>query len=150
MGFLKTAVNYLSFVIAGVILIIAALILHLWPASWWLEVGSVRVDDSKVGEPVIMAVTRTINRDFLGHWTASLRRLERGKWVPYCSATGAVNYEVDSDLPDPLTLKWWTAPFCHPLEAGKYVMRTTWRVEGAGFLPDKRVRSVSNIFVIKE
>ena len=148
MNFFRTAINYLSFVFAGLTLLVAATAMQLWPASWWFEVDSVRVLDSQVGSPVVMVVNRTINRDFVGDWTASIRRLENGKWVPYCTATGSTNYQVDSELPDPLTLKWWTAPDCHPLEAGKYIMRTTWRINLTGFLPDKDVQATSNIFIV--
>ena len=148
MNFLRTAVNYLSFVFAGLILLLSALVVQLWPASFWFDVASVRVEDSRVGGPVIMAVSRTIHRDFTGEWTTSLRRLQDGKWIAYCTASGATNYQTDSSLPDPLTLQWWTYPDCHPIDEGKYIMRTTWRIKGMGFLPDKEVQATSNIFVV--
>jgi len=148
MNLLRTAVNYLSFVFAGVLLLLAALVVQILPASWWLKVESVRVEDSRVGNPVIMAVNRTIERDFSGEWLSSLRRLQDGRWVSYCTASGATNYQTDSSLPDPLTLQWWTHPDCHPIDEGKYIMRTTWRIKGMGWLPDKEVRATSNIFVV--
>lgn len=145
---LRTVMNWLSLVVAGIILLLVALIMQLTPAWIWFEVDSVRVEDSQVGSPVVMAVNRTIERDFTGDWTTSLRRFEGGKWVSYCTSSGSTNYEVNSSLPDPLTLRWWTYPNCHPIEPGKYILRTTWRIRGMGFLPDKEVQATSNIFVV--
>jgi len=145
---LRTILNYFSFVVAGALLLAAALIIQVWPASWWLDVRSVRVFDSQVGQPVVMAVDRTISRNFRGEWIASIRALETGKWVPFCVARGASHYRTDSVYPDPLSLRWWTYPSCNPLPSGKYVMHTTWVIKGDSFMPDKVVEADSNIFVI--
>lgn len=147
---LRAIVNYFSFFIAGMLLLLTAAVLNFWPSSSWFEVRSVRVFDSKAGESPLMAVDRTIKRDFRGEWLASIRRLENGGWVSFCTAIGHANYEADSHLPDPLTLRWWTYPDCHPLTPGKYVMRTSWVIHGAGPLPDKEVVADSNIFEVRE
>jgi hypothetical protein len=141
--------NAFSFIVAGLLLLAGAAIVQCWPASFWLEVRAVRVFDSHAGHDVVMAVDRIIKRDFRGEWVASIRRLEQGKWVSFCTAMGVTNYGSDSELPDPLTLQWWTYPDCHPLPVGKYQMRTSWVVLGEAFLPDKSVHADSNIFEIK-
>jgi len=146
---LRTIVNYFSFVVAGALLLLTALLIQVWPASFWFDVRSVRVFDSEAGQPVIMAVDRVINRDFRGEWIASIRTMKNGKWVPFCVARGSTNYSTDSTYPDPLTLRWWTHPDCHPLPPGKYLMRTTWVIKGESFLPDKIAQADSNIFEIK-
>lgn len=146
---LRSIMNYLSFIFAGIILLAAFAIMQAWPASFWLDVRSVRVFDSNAGTPSLMAVDRTIKRDFRGEWVASIRRLENGGWVQYCTAKGSANYSEDSKFPDPLTLQWWTYPDCNPLPHGKYVMRTSWVIYGANFLPDKLVQADSNIFEVK-
>ena len=46
---------------------------HGVPASWWLEVASVHIPDASAGQPVRMAVQRTIRRDFVAEWSASVR-----------------------------------------------------------------------------
>ena len=146
---LRAIVNYFSFVFAGVLLLLVMTIIQFWPASFWFDVRDVRVFDSMVGQPVVMAVDRTIRRDFKGEWVASIRSLQNGKWISYCTARGSTNYREDSVLPDPLTLQWWTHPDCHPLPPGKYTMRTTWVIKGESFLPDKLAQADSNIFEIK-
>jgi len=146
---LRSLANYLSFAFAGLFLLVGVAVMHSWPASFWLDVRTVRVFDSKVGEPVLMAVDRTISRDFRGEWLVSIRKLGYGGWVQFCSARGKTNYSADSHLPDPLTLRWWSYPECNPLPPGKYVMRTTWTIHGASFLPEKDVTADSNIFEVK-
>lgn len=146
---LRAVINYFSFFVAGMLLLFMFAAIHLWPSSWWLDVRSVRVFDSIVGKPVLMAVDRTISHDFRGEWLATIRKMEAGRWTSYCTARGSTNYFADSAFPDPLTLQWWTHPDCHPLPAGKYVMRTTWTIKGAGPMPDKVSQADSNIFEIR-
>lgn len=145
---MRQIANFFSFIVAGLLLCLTAAVIQLWPSSFWFEVVSVRVFDAKVGESILMAVDRRINRDFSGSWIASVRRLDGGGWVSYCTATGRTNYAVDSRLPEPLTLRWWTHPECNPLPAGKYQMRTTWVIHGPNLLPDKTVQADSNIFQV--
>lgn len=146
---LRAIINYFSFFVAGMLLLLMAVGINVWPASFWLEVRSIRVFDANVGDTPIMAVDRTIRRDFRGEWIASIRKLESGGWTSYCTAKGSTNYEANSVYPDPLTLKWWTHPDCHPLPPGKYAMRTSWAIKGVGPIPDKEVTADSNIFEIK-
>lgn len=121
---------------------------HLVSPTHWLDVRSVRVFDARVGHPVAMAVDRTIVRDFRGQWLVTIRRQGFGGWETWCNASGSANYSTEAQFPDPLTLQWWTYPDCHPLPAGRYVMRTAWTVMGLGPLPDKEVRVDSNIFEV--
>lgn len=146
----RQLVNMFSFVVAGFLLLASTSVIALWPASFWYEVNAVRVFDTKSGDPVIMAVDRKIHRDFRGEWIASIRRLESIGWVAFCQAEGKANYAKDSQLPEPLTLKWWTHPNCNQLPPGKYVMRTSWVVKGVGIFPDKEVQADSNIFQISD
>ena len=147
---LRAAINYLSFVVAGVILLVVAIVIQFLPtASWWFEVRSIRVFDAKEGEPVPMAVDRSINRPFRGQWVTSIRRLENNGWVMYCSVDGATNYSPKASLPDPLYLNWWTSPGCNPIPAGKYILETDWLIKNTGVLPDKEVNVISNIFEVK-
>ena len=57
---------------AGLAWLTALAAMHLWPASWWLEIASVRVADGIEGKPVLMHVERTIHRDFTGTWGVSV------------------------------------------------------------------------------
>lgn len=145
---LREIFSVVSLCVAGLTWMVVGVVAYLIPASTWLEVKDVRVFDSKVGQPVLMAVARKINFDFNGTWVAGIRRLEPDGWSLYCPAAGSTPYRTDSALPSPLTLKWWTYPSCDPLPPGKYQMRTTWTIKGDGLLPDKTVTADSNIFEI--
>lgn len=141
--------NAVSFLIAGIILLLVAIGLHFAPSTFWIEVRSIRVFDAQAGEPVLMAVDRTIKRPFSGKWVVSVRRLmTSGRQSLYCTASGETDYQVDSEYPEPLTLRWWTFPNCDPLPPGTYVINTTWTVEGDGFLLNRRITKSSNIFQI--
>jgi hypothetical protein len=139
----------LSFCIAGLAMMLVELVAYALPASIWLKVSDVRVFDARVGEAIKMVVARTIEYDFNGKWSTSIRRLGPFGWSPYCPANGALPYQANSVLPDPLTLAWWTFPYCQLLGDGTFQMRTTWTILGDGILPDKTVTVDSNIFVIK-
>lgn len=115
---------------------------EMWPASYWLEVRSVRVAD---GFPA-MVVDRSIKRQFYGRWSASLYRWEAQGWVAACTARGEQLYNPEAKLPAKLDLEWWTAGQCRGLPAGKYMMRTHWIIDGAGVLPEKSVTADSNIW----
>lgn len=125
-------------------------VIHLWPASWWLEIDSVRVADGIEGKPVLMHVERTIHRDFTGTWGVSVRRLTdqgQGSMVA-CAASAVSDYRIDEYLPVVLTLGWWTNGRCETLPPGTYLVQTTWQIHGSGILPAKTVQAASNPFVI--
>jgi len=120
---------------------------HLWPASYWLEVRQVQVFRAHEGEPIRMAVDRIIKREFYGSWTVRVRNIQDDGWLTACAAIGAGDYEPVAMLPVDLTLSWWTDGRCQTLPAGKYLVNTTWLIEG-GMLPDKIVSVDSNIFQV--
>lgn len=132
----------------GLLWLSALAAMHLWPASWWLEISSVRVADGIEGKPVLMHVERTIHRDFVGTWGVSVRSLtDQGSMVA-CAASAVSDCRIDADLPEILTLGWWTAGQCRTLPAGTYIVQTTWQIHGSGTLPAKTVQATSNPFVI--
>lgn len=114
-----------------------------FPATWWLDVARVKVFDSEAGQPIHMEADRTIRRPFSGEWSAIVRR-KRGKhWVVNCTAFGMGDYRPDAALPDPLTLDWWTDGACSVLQAGTYLLTTSWVLYPA-YLPRKVVQITSN------
>lgn len=133
---------------AGLAWLSALAATHLWPASWWLEISSVRVADGIEGKPVLMHVERTIHRDFVGTWGVSVRSLtDQGSMVA-CAASAVSDYRIGADLPEALTLGWWTNGRCETLPAGTYLVQTTWQIHVSGLLPAKTVQATSNPFVI--
>lgn len=137
-----------GFISAALWLGLAALGLHFWPPSWWVEVGTVHIEDSRAGEPIHMVVTREIKREYIGSWVVSIRRWEGG-WVTHCSATSATVYYPDAKLPKDLTLAWWTQDQCSNLPVGKYYASTAWTILLPGLLPDKQVIVGSNVFEVR-
>lgn len=123
---------------------------RLIPASAYMQVRSVHVDDTTVGIAPIMLVDRTIHADFTAVWRADVeRKMNNGRYVQICTSGGLGNYATDNDLPDPLDLDWWTYPIkCAPTVAGKYRIETTWTITLPGGLT-KEVRVLSNTFEVR-
>lgn len=136
--------------IAGLIWLTGLAAIHLWPASWWLDVDSVRVADGVAGQPVIMHVERTIHRNFTGTWGVTVRSLQQQHTYVACAASAVADYRISADLPEIVTLGWWSNGQCKTLPAGIYVIHTTWQIHGAGILPAKTLQATSNPFKIYE
>lgn len=119
-----------------------------WPASFWFDVQTVYVHDSKEDESVLMEVDRTIKRDFVGTWVVSVRKVDDGRREVVCYASSESNYRHGSDLPPVLTLGWWTNGRCDRLPVGKYVVSTDWNIHASDFWPSKRVSAESNVFEV--
>ena len=132
----------------GLLWLAALAVVHLWPASYWLEVHSVRIADSEAGKPILMYVERDIHRDFSGTWGVSVRQILDGKSRVACAQSAVIHYPVGSDLPEVLTLGWWTNGRCETLPAGVYVVQTTWQIHGKGLLPAKTISNTSNPFKV--
>ena len=137
----------LAFAIS-VLWISALALIQLWPASWWMEVQSVHVADTKAGEPIRMHVQRDIHRDFSGTWGVSVRVVDAGKGYVVCSESAVSGYQKGADLPDTLTLAWWTNGQCNTLPVGVYIVQTVWQVHGSGILPAKTITATSNLFKV--
>lgn len=120
---------------------------YLWPASWWMEVRSVFVGDTRAGLPVVMHVDRRINRDFVGRWSVTVRELQGTENMLACVASAAGDYKRGAKLPKTLTLSWWTNGKCEALPVGVYVVTTIWEVEN-GPLPGKIIHAQSNPFKV--
>ena len=135
---------------AGLLWLSTLAAIHLWPAAWWFEVESVRVADGVSGQPVFMHVQRTIHRDFTGTWGVTVRLLEdKGTYVA-CAASAVTDYRIGSDLPEVVTLGWWTNGQCKTLPPGIYIVQTVWQIHGSGILPAKTVQATSNPFKVYE
>lgn len=122
------------------------LAVSFWPASWWFSVDSVQISQAKSGQPIAMEVNRSIRRDFVATWAASVRSVS-GQVV--CSGSGTSNYRHGANLPPDLTLKWWTGGACDTLPPGRYYLATDWRIHADGVWPEKTVRADSGLFEVK-
>ena len=125
-------------------------ITHLWPASYWLEVNSVRVADSQVNKPVVMYVDRKIHRNFVGVWGVTVRSIKDTGTQITCASSALSDYKEEAELPEIVTLGWWTNGKCETLPVGVYIVQTTWQIQSNGILPTKVVTQTSNPFKITE
>lgn len=159
---LSTALTFVLIVIAvdAASRLYGVLDSRLRPASWWLDVRSVTVDDATAGVPAVMHVDRTIRRDFRGRYHVEVERRGAGGFSLFCGAgkTGKrecdvdsswINYQADNALPDPLDMDWWTYPVKYDLPPGSYRIVTNWCID-AGAKPDRCTEPViSNEFTIR-
>lgn len=120
---------------------------YAWPASWWMEVRSVWVDDTTAGKPVTMHVDRKVHRDFVGRWAVTVRELQGTENLLTCVSSAVSDYRIGANLPKALTLAWWTNGRCETLPVGVYVVTTVWEIEN-GPLPDKTIFVQSNPFKV--
>ena len=135
--------------IASVLWVVAVAVSYAWPTSWWMEVNSVHVADSKVGQPIVMVVDRKINRAFIATWGVNVRVVSvEGSHVE-CAASALSSYVAGSEIPHAVDLGWWTNNQCKTLPVGSYVVHTTWVINGIGPLPDKEIKVASNIFKVQ-
>lgn len=125
-------------------------ITHLWPASYWLEVNSVRVADSQANQPVVMYIDRKIHRDFVGVWGVTVRSIQDTGVHIACASSALSDYKEGAELPEVVTLGWWTNGKCETLPVGVYIVQTTWQIQSNGFFPTKVVTQTSNPFKIIE
>ena len=135
--------------IASVLWILAVAVSYAWPTSWWMEVNSVRVADSKVGQPIVMAVDRVIHKSFVAQWGVNVRVVSVDGSYVACAASALSSYVAGAEIPHAVDLGWWTNNQCATLPVGSYVVHTTWVIPGIGPLPDKTITVVSNIFKVQ-
>lgn len=125
------------------------LVTQLWPASYWFEVRSVRVQNSVAAASIVMKVDREIKRPFDAVWTTQVRTFRPdGEGYVACTASAYSEYKAGADLPQLLTMDWWTDGRCPTLPPGKYMLSTAWRINPSGIWPSKIVRADSNVFEV--
>ncbi len=121
---------------------------NIIPTSTWLDVRSITVSDTTVGTAPTLEVDRRIGLPFVASWLVEVERHGRQGYFLECSAEGRSAYRPNAELPDPLTLDWWTAPTICNLPAGTYRVETTWTLD-LGFAGTRFVRVLSNPFDVK-
>ena len=135
-----------------VIIVLGYQSLTFLPASIWMDVKSVRVLDTAYGQPVMVSFERSINREFQGKYSVSIRNLTTG--LPVCWASAELTYRPQPNVLASKTLEWWGAGLPRPctsemLVPGTYAMTTTWTIHPAWpFLPDQTVTITSDDFEI--
>ena len=125
--------------------------LQFWPASYWLEVPSIAINDGRDPKEIDMLMDRRIHRTFNGTTSVALSKWD-GAWVVICAGPSgpAGEFLAGAKLPKRLTLSIWTGGQClNYIEPGfKYTVSKTWTIQGLGLMPDKFVTQTSNAFEV--
>lgn len=74
--------------------------------------------------------------------------MDAGHGYVVCSESAVSGYLKGADLPNTLTLSWWTNGQCNTLPVGVYIVQTVWQVHGDGILPAKTITATSNLFKV--
>mgnify|MGYP006921386141 CR=1 FL=1 len=122
-----------------------------WSADQWYVLDRVYVADTVEGVPAKMAVDRTIEREFSGAYTVTVRALP--KFTVVCSGGSNVVYRPGSALPGSLTFDWWSygaVPECtNALKPGKYEALTCVTIHpDIMLLGNRKVCRTSNVFTV--
>lgn len=123
--------------------------LQFWPASYWLEVPSIKVNDGRDPKNISMLMDRRIHHTFNGSTAIAVSKWE-GEWVVICSGSSGTpgKFLAGAKLPQLLTMGIWTSGQClNSLEPGfQYTVSKTWTIHSLGLMPDKFVTQTSNPF----
>ena len=107
------------------------------------------MQDGIAGQPISMAIDRTIRRPFIGHWSVTVHRVNGGTSEIVCVSAGTGSYKTTSQVPENLTLGWWTGGDCKTLQPGFYNLITLTHIDVINILQPKSVINQSNLFEVK-
>lgn len=147
----RQVIPFLRWPVAMMIIAAPLLAIYLWPMSYWFDVRTVHVNDSRVGEPITMLVDRDVKESFLGMYYVTIHKWKTNGPSAYCRMQGGPwEYKKGAVYPVPLTLLWWTegSNDCARPPPGQYQITTRWVNVGNGLLPEKSVTAVSNIYTV--
>ena len=126
------------------------------PPEWWLDVRTIIVADTVVGVSPAVVIDRDINRNFVGSYEATIRKVDAsdGTIWTYCQPRirPEITYRAGSPYPG-RDLNWWLGSppedVC-VMEPGKYLLRLDWTINALnGWLP-LHVRRESAPFTVSE
>lgn len=139
--------------VAAWLLAVAYAAIALWPASFWYDSGTMRVDDIRQGEQLELIFSGGARRDFIGSYSVIIRDAHSNQVIVE-DRSAPFEYFADSRPPDPLTIEWWApgSEAMHGLPPGSYIMKTCWTIHGRlfGLMPAKTTCVASNIFRVTE
>lgn len=122
------------------------------PVDRWFAVGSLRIDNAKVGESLPVRLEQVVKRPFTANWTATLRKKQGNGFAVFCTRHGRGDYQPRTALPRKPDLDWImnipVNPPCDEISPGSYVLTVVWLVEVEG-RPPKVARVQSNVFEVE-
>jgi hypothetical protein len=144
-----------ALVVLLIIPAIRALHSYLTPASRWLDVTSIYIEDAVVGTIPKADIQRTVHRGVLANRSATIyRRDADGEFYRFCQRNSLIDYRAGQSLPpQDLDLEFWLDippnPDCPELPAGSYIMSVTWLLQPEG-VSQKTLRIESNEFRVTD
>lgn len=143
---------------------LAAVLDRFWPASYWIDMRSVHVDDAPYGTAPKMKEDRTIKRKFAASYDVETEVKRMTKPIGYtmlCKASGGpFDYAPDNVPPESLDLAWWVGNACKEgssfttiidmklLPIGTYRVETCRTIYPLRFFSPRRTCVTSNDFTI--
>lgn len=125
----------------------------LLPATDWMEITELHVDDAMPGEDPRIVYARTFYQDSPGNWAVNVFRYRDDKDVigtVYCSGSGVATYKAGRELPPAATrLSWLMGREGSPctFARGTYKAVVTVTVTPPGY-PSKIIEKESNYFLV--
>lgn len=135
--FLKYSVSHIC-----AVLMLAYLVMALWPVYFWYDPGHIVIKNSVEGDPVQLLYQGGAGRNFIGRYTVLMRDFQTQEVV--CEESSGFHlYRVDSKPPDSLFMDWWAPsdPRCNAPPVGTFQTTICWTVSGIllGLVPPKHV-----------
>ena len=95
------------------------------------------ITGKRIDHTAVLDVNRTIKAPLHMSFTVRVMEQEAKGWSEFCSMStpGAILYDPDNRLPEPVTLDWWTWGECAALPDGPARIITTWTPTPPGFQP---------------
>lgn len=115
------------------------------PNNRFMEIKTMIVNDTLVGDTPILVFERVINQEFVAEWTVTVRSVTNEGLVTVCHGRGRDHYSPAGRLPNPVSLNWWLGNNSCRLPLGKYRIDTSWEIIGE---TNRIIRAGSNIFTV--
>lgn len=97
----------------------------------FFEVHSIEAE--RVGNTAVLRVDREIHAPINMAYTVRVMAVENGKYQQVCKASSnSFLYMPQAELPDQITLDWWTDGECPELPDGPSQIITTWDPDPQG------------------
>jgi hypothetical protein len=124
----------IALIFAGMGVDTAVTVLPRADVRQFFEVHSVTAE--RRGDTAILHVDRSIYRPIPMSFSVRIMAEGRVGWTETCAMTsGIIEYRPDHELPEPVTLDWWTWGECPHLPHGPARIVTTWTPAVQGFAP---------------
>jgi hypothetical protein len=159
-----TRIDYLSFMVAAMVVMIAAVAWMMWedsvererrrsvwqakidqPATDWFSVSNISIPEFLEGQDPTIVYDRVVKLPFNGTWVADAIATESGANQSVCTGNGTIRDKAGKSLQvSGIKLSWLMGKDCR-LNAGQYSIMINYEIKPLGY-PPKFYSATSNIF----